>query len=227
MIHILYRHTEHISGVGKQRPPEFTYNKCLNNILNTIEGNEDITFHLLYDGKCTIKDDRIHQVVEFTGGSDKDSFYYTWHYAKNLSLQGKDLVYFLENDYLHLPGWYEKVIDLYSSFNVPGYVTLYDHLDKYTLEMYSELQSQIYVTKSSHWRTVPSTCGSFIINKQILEEDYDIHTSMCSDHDKFIHLGNTRNRIVINPIPGLSTHCESQFMTPVVDWSIHLKKDKI
>tara|TARA_R110001606_G_C15310435_1_gene643556 strand:+ start:104 stop:790 length:687 start_codon:yes stop_codon:yes gene_type:complete len=227
MIHILYRHTQHASGAGKQRPEGFTYDKCLNNILNTIEGNDDITFHLIYDGNCTITDDRIHKVVEFTGGSDKASFFYTWEYAKELNLEDKDLVYFLENDYLHLPGWYEKVIDLYNSFNVPGYVALYDHMDKYTLEMYEDLQSQLYVTKSSHWRTVPSTCGSFIINKQILKEDYDVHTSMYSDHDKFLMLGKTRNRIIISSIPGLSTHCESQFMTPVIDWSVYLKNDKL
>ena len=219
MIHILYRHTEHATGIGKNRPEGFSYEKCLNNILNTIEGNKDITFYLIYDGKCSIKDSRINQIVEFTGGSDKASFFYTWEYAKQLTLGDKDLIYFLENDYLHVNGWYEKIIDLYNSFDVPGYVSLYDHLDKYTSTMYDDLQSQIYITKSSHWRTVPSTCGSFVINKQILEEDYDIHTSFYSDHDKFIYLGQTRNRIVISPMPGLSTHCESHFMTPLINWT--------
>jgi hypothetical protein len=219
MIHILYRHTEHTSGIGKNRPSWFSYDTCLNNILNTIAGNENITFHLIYDGKCNIKDSRIHQIVEFVGGSDKASFFYTWEYAKKLNLGNRDLVYFLENDYLHVSGWYEKIIDLYNSFDIPGYVSLYDHMDKYTLPMYNDLQSQIYVTNSSHWRTVPSTCGSFIVNKQILEDDYDIHTSFCSDHDKFIYLYQTRNRIVISPMPGLATHCESEYMTPLINWT--------
>lgn len=219
MIHILYRHTSNASGIGKQRPLNFSYEKCLNNILNTIQGNDNIKFHLLYDGKCTIVDNRIHHIQEFNGGSDKNSFFYTWHYAKKLQLESTDLVYFLENDYLHVPNWYDKIIDLYSLFDVPGYVSLYDHMDKYTLPMYNDLQSQIYVTKSAHWRTVPSTCGSFIINKQILDEDYDVHTSFYSDHDKFIYLGQTRNRIVVSPMPSLSTHCDAQFMSPIIDWN--------
>jgi hypothetical protein len=219
MIHILYRHTEHISGIGKQRPEGFSYEKCLNNILNTIEGNEDIKFHLIYDGNCKISDARIHHIEEFKGGSDEASFIFAWKYSKSLELNDKDLIYFLENDYLHVDGWYDKIIDLYDSFDVPGYVSLYDHLDKYTMSMYEDLQSQIYVTKSSHWRTVPSTCGSFIINNRILEEDYDVHTTFYSDHDKFIYLGQTKNRIIVSPMPGLSTHCESNFMSPIINWN--------
>ena len=95
MIHILYRHTQHISGRGKNRPEWFSYENSLNNILKTIESRNDVTFHLIYDGGYTGNDSRIHKVVEFTGGSDKVSFFYTWNYAKLLELQDKDLVYFI------------------------------------------------------------------------------------------------------------------------------------
>lgn len=218
MIHILYRHTSNVSGVGKNRPKWFSYESCLSNILSTIEGKDNVHFHLLFDGTCTIQDSRIGTVVEFKGGSDRESFNYAWNYAKQLKLGPKDLVYFLENDYLHVNGWVEKVQNLFESFDVPGYVALYDHLDKYTLPMYETLQSQIYVTETSHWRTVPSTCGSFVVNTQILQEDYDVHTTFYSDHDKFIQLGTTRGRVVISPIPGLSTHCESEYMAPLTNW---------
>jgi len=218
MIHILYRHTSNTSGIGKNRPLWFSYESCLNNILNTIWGYDNVHFHLLYDGKCNINHARIDTISEFIGGSDKNSFFYAWEYAKKLNLKDEDLIYFLENDYLHIHGWVDKIIDLYSQFNVPGYVTLYDHLDKYILPMYEDLQSQIYVTNTMHWRTVPSTCGSFIINTQILNEDYDVHTSFYSDHDKFIYLGQTRNRIIISPMPGLSTHCEVEYLTPTINW---------
>ena len=218
MIHILYRHTENISGIGKSRPDWFSYDTCLNNILDSINGNENVKLHLLYDGKCTIQDSRIHTIQEFVGGSDKQSFFYAWNYAKNLDLNDSDLVYFLENDYMHVDDWCTKILDLYASFDVPGYVALYDHLDKYSLPIYENLQSSVYVTNTSHWRTVPSTCGSFIVNKQILHEDYDVHTTFYSDHDKFIQLGTTRGRIIISPIPSLSTHCENDFLAPLINW---------
>jgi hypothetical protein len=220
MIHILYRHTSNISGVGKNRPNWFSYDKCLNNILDTIEENELVQFHLLYDGKCNITDKRIHNTVEFLGGSDLNSFHYAWNYAKQLNLNEKDLIYFLENDYMHVPGWIDKVIDLYKEFNISGYVSLYDHLDKYTLSIYNDLQSQIYITNTSHWRTTPSTCGSFIVNVQTLNEDFDIHTSFPGDHNKFLYLGQNRDRIIISPIPSLSTHCEIEYLAPLINWGI-------
>ena len=218
MIHILYRHTQHASGKGKNRPEWFSYENSLNNILKTIENRNDIIFHLMYDGEYTGNDSRIHNVVEFTGGSDKASFFYTWDYAKSLELQDKDLVYFCENDYIHVNGWVDKIQDLFNTFNVPGYVSLYDHGDKYILPQYSDLKSQIYVTSTSHWRTTPSTCGSFIVSKQILLEDHDVHTTFYSDHDKFIELEKSRNRIIISPIPSLSTHCEVEWLSPVINW---------
>lgn len=218
MIHILYRGTSHASGTSHGRPEGFGYDKCLNNILSTIENNLNVTFHLLWDGKYKGNHPRINKVIEFEGGSDKNSFFYTWHYAKSLDIGEKDLVYFLENDYLHVNDWYDKVIDLFSIYDIDGYVSLYDHLDKYTDPAYDNLMSQIYVTKSSHWRTVPSTCGSFVVNKKTLDNDYDVHTSFYSDHDKFIWLGENRNRLVISAIPSLSTHCVDRFMAPVIDW---------
>lgn len=218
MIHILYRHTQHASGLGKNRPEWFSYKNSLDNILNTIKGRDDVTFHLMYDGDWKGTHNGIDKVVEFKGGSDKASFYYTWDYAKTLELDDKDLVYFCENDYLHTEGWVDILLDLYATYEIPGYVTLYDHRDKYTSPSYSDLQSQIYVTSTTHWRTVPSTCGSFVVNKEILLADHDVHTSFYSDHDKFIQLGKTRNRIILSPIPSLSTHCEEEWLAPIINW---------
>jgi hypothetical protein len=220
MIHILYRHTENKSAIGKNRPEWFSYTKSLNNILNTIVDDNRVKFHLLYDGTYSeTPHNRIDEVIEFKGGSDFASFKFAWECAKNLNIGKDDLIYFLENDYMHVNGWVDDILNLYSTFDVTGYVALYDHNDKYTLSMYNDLQSQIYVAKTKHWRTVPSTCGSFIINKKILDEDIDIHTNFYGDHDKFLYLGKTKNRIVISPIPSLSTHCETEWLAPTIDWS--------
>lgn len=218
MIHILYRHTEHASGRGKNRPEWFSYENSLTNILKTIEGRDDVKFHLMYDGKWTGNHTRIDHVIEFQGGSDKASFIYTWDYAKSLELEDNDLVYFCENDYLHVDGWVDKVLDLFSTFDIPGYVALYDHRDKYISPMYADLQSRLYITNTSHWRTVPSTCGSFVVNKTILLSDHDVHTTFYSDHEKFLQLGEIRRRIVLSPIPSLSTHCETEWLAPVINW---------
>jgi hypothetical protein len=66
---------------------------------------------------------------------------------------------------------------------------------------------------------VPSTCWSFVINKKTLDEDFDVHSSYYGDHDKFIWLGQNRNRIILSPIPSLSTHCVRNFMAPLIKWN--------
>jgi hypothetical protein len=218
MIHILYRHTSNSAGIGKNRPHWFSYDKSLNNILETIKNNKSIKFHLLFDGTSNISHPNIDHIENFTGGSDQASFNYAWNYAINLPLQNNDLIYFLENDYMHSKDWSSKIIELYTIYN-NGYTTLYDHPDKYGIG-YQYLRPQLIVTSSHHWRTTPSTCGSFIVDKQTLIEDHDIHTTMPGDHEKFLWLGKNRNRILLSPIPSLSTHCEVEHFAPVIDWSL-------
>ena len=53
---------------------------------------------------------------------------------------------------------------------------------------------------------------------QLFDLDYDIHTSIVGDHNKFLQLAEERNRMVITPIPGLSTHCMEGLMSPTIKW---------
>jgi len=128
------------------------------------------------------------------------------------------LIYFLENDYLHVDGWLGKVEELFTTYNGLDYVSLYDHKDKYFLPMYDNLVSKIFITDSHHWRSTPSTCGSFTITKERFDEDYDILSTVRGDHNKFLWLNKNRGRSVVSPIPGLSTHCMEGLMSPTLEW---------
>jgi hypothetical protein len=218
MIYILYRHTSNISGLGKNRPKWFSYDKSLENILETIEGLDFVQLHLMFDGNYTSNDPRIHHVECFKGGSDWASYLYTWQYAKNLNIGDKDIIYIAENDYMFVKGWPRKIMELYQMYEDISYVSLYDHPDKYTHMIYADLTSAIYHTKTHHWRTVPNTTGSIIFNKQILEEDYDIHTSNASDFGRFEYLRQNRQRFVLTPVPSLATHCEVEYLAPIINW---------
>ena len=218
-IHIFYRHYS-VSGTdGKSRPYWFDYENCFKNLLNTL--NDQITLNVVFDGKIKnnwidkYKDQYISH--EIKAGKDMESFFQTWEIAKNSDIKDNDLIYFVENDYLHKEDWSEKVIELFGNYNLPHYISLYDHKDKY-FTTYNDLVSKILVTSNHHWRTTPSTCGSFIIKKQLFDLDYDIHTSVYGDHNKFIQLYKDRQRLVITPIPGLSTHCMEGLMSPTINW---------
>ena len=152
-------------------------------------------------------------------GSDICSFFTTCNIIKNdINIEDGDLIYFLENDYLHIEGWLPKIFELFSTYNGLDYVSLYDHNDKYFLPIYNNLVSKIITTNTHHWRTTPSTCGSFILSKEKFIEDFDILSTMEGDHNKFLWLNQYRNRSVITPIPGLSTHVMNDLLSPTINW---------
>jgi hypothetical protein len=227
MIHILYRHTSNPTGITKNRPKWFSFESSLNNILNSINNDDNVTFHLLYDGECNIVDSRIKHTVSFKGGSDWISYLYAWNYAKDLDIKDNDLIYLAENDYIFVQGWSYKVQELFNTYEDLDYVTLYDHEDKYNNQIYPNLSTYLYITKNHHWRIVPNTTGSIIFNKKILNEDFDIHTSNPSDFGRFEFLRNKRNRNVLSPIPSLATHCEIEHLAPVINWEKIIQNDRI
>src|SRR5439155_9193533 len=47
-----------------------------------------------------------------------------------------DLVYFAEDDYLYLPSQFHLMIDFLQTYRDVDFVTPYDHLDCYTLELH-------------------------------------------------------------------------------------------
>jgi len=145
----------------------------------------------------------------------------SYNIIRNLNIPSTDLIYVLENDYLHTLDWVDKIKELYQTFEGLTYVSLYDHNDKYFLPMYDTLTSKIFTTNSHHWRNTPSTCGSYITTKQIFDEDFYIHTGAevpIGDHHKWLHLSSTKNRHVVTPIPGLSTHCMDNLLSPTINW---------
>jgi hypothetical protein len=220
-IHIFYRHYDIEGTDNKFRPHWFNFEKCFVNLLDTIQG-KNVDLHLIMDGSIDnnfikkYKDKYTLHSVKV--GSDYGSYLETYKYIKTLNINDNDLIYFLENDYLHVEGWVEKIVDLFSTYDNLNYVSLYDHGDKYFHPNYDNLVSKIFVSNTHHWRTMISTCGSYVISKKIFEEDEDINTGGPGDHDKFLHLSEIRNRFVLTPVPGLSTHCMEFLLSPTIDW---------
>ena len=160
-------------------------------------------------------------IIKINCGTEASSFLATLDIIKNDSNSEEDIIYIIEDDYLHLPGWENILIE---GLNLGiDYISLYDHLDKY--KDYPDLKSKIYLSDSRHWRTVPSTCNTYACRYSTLIGDFDIHRKysiehhggVSSDNSKFLHLGRM-GRILITPIPGYSTHCNLE-MSPIIDWS--------
>jgi hypothetical protein len=223
-IKVFLRHWNGATGRKQNvRPDWFSYEKCYRSIK---DANVDLT--ILLDGTKEnhhFQFDKEDKVIEFTGGSDASSFLFCLETIKSSNPQDNDIIYIVEDDYLHIQGWDMIMKEAFESFNV-DYVTLYDHPDKYFLPMYEQLQSKILHTKTSHWRTTPSTCNTYSAKWKTFQKHWDIHMKYCLpknthdgyDHTKFIELWNQGSNL-ISSVPGYSTHCEIPFLSPLTDWS--------
>ena len=232
MIHIFYRHTNAVK-VGAYRPYWFDYTKCFINLMETIDHYRDkVKVNVVFDGDITknpiYQFAHLFNTITINAGSDYNSWNETNQIIRSQCIDNiiekDDLIYFLENDYLHVPGWVPKLLELFKQHK-DKYVSLYDHADKYF--DYDKLESKIIATSNHHWRTTPSTCGSYIISKDVFVEDFEeneIINRMCydmgptPDHYRFLTLNLYKNRQVLTPIPGLSTHVMHGLMSPIIDW---------
>jgi hypothetical protein len=228
-LEIFVRHCNYSSvSAHKKRFASFNRKSCLDNLLSTLEGYRAVnvtflldTFHPMRGTHFLYKQTR-YPVVECKAGSETASFLFMLDYVMGKKLKEGTIVYFLEDDYLHLPNW---VSILREAFTLPGidYVTLYDHKDKYFFPQYQQLTSRLFHTTSCHWRTTPSTTNTYAMLFGTLEKhlsfhrEFSLNRAITADHDKFSALG-AQGAVLISSIPGFSTHAEPAYASPCTDW---------
>ena len=165
--------------------------------------------------------------IEYTALNNAQSFKYVLN--KAIQLEDDELVYFIEDDYLHLPKSFDCINE---ALEISDYVSLYDHPDKYInhaqggdnpfIEDNGEV-TRVIKTESSHWKLTNSTTMTFASRAKTLKEDVDIwHKHLRGSHpNDFIAFLDLREkgRTLITPVPGRSTHIELNYLTPLIDWS--------
>jgi len=232
-INLLARHCNFSANSAnkKNRPEWFDKEKIFQSLMNSIEDDERINVTILFDGDVSthfLKNEKRCKIVEKKGGNDGQSFLNLLEYTKAQNYSDGDIIYFVEDDYFHRAGWQDVLIDGFEHLSC-DYFTLYDHNDKYTYTAYETLQSSIYPTKYCHWRTCPSTTNTYAMLASTFRKHYQHHVDYCDlsrgytrDHDKFLNLWKIGSNLV-SSIPGYSTHCENEYMSPVVDWALKFK----
>lgn len=123
-----------------------------------------------------------------------------------------DLVYFVEDDYLHQPDAKKVLLE---GFEQGDYVTLYDHPDKYTKCYDGGETSKVTKTQSSHWRFTVSTCMTFATRVKTLKEDYNVWKRYTvgdhpCDHQIFSELTSQGRKLAVC-IPGKACHTDLAF----------------
>tara|TARA_B100000029_G_C17538554_1_gene945786 strand:- start:17 stop:1051 length:1035 start_codon:yes stop_codon:yes gene_type:complete len=142
--------------------------------------------------------------------------------AKN---QCKDLVYFVEDDYLHDKNAFNEMILTYerisSQINSELFLCPADYPYLYT----KVEPTQIFLGSSKHWRKVNETLCTFLTSKAIVEKYWERLISMCQfEHYPFEEPLHEiyKKEFCLSPIPSLSFHCtnvNSIFgISPNVKW---------
>jgi hypothetical protein len=143
-------------------------------------------------------------------------------------------LYFPEDDYLHLPGSPECILD---GLSKADYVSLYDHPDKYQTgfnpftDDSGEL-CRLLPGQYCHWKTSNSSTMSFAVNQKTLQSDFPIWEKHCragfpNDFEAFLELQSLdswnnrifgRGRKLISSVPGMCTHTETKWLSPLRNW---------
>jgi hypothetical protein len=206
---------------GKARPAWFSREACLANLVRTAE-SELVDIHFVYDAHAGPISSHylagVPNVKIFDGGTEAQAFLALLDYICSKQLPDDAIVYIVEDDYLHRPGWCHILL-----IDDASYITLYDHPDKY-FPYYHGLRSRIRIGRYNHWRTTPSTTNTFAARYGILQRDLDVHRACATgfdiskDHERFMILAKERDRVIYSAIPSFSTHVETEHLAPLVDW---------
>jgi len=245
-IKIYLRQTK-INKPNNGRPEWFDYEKVFKNLLNTtnfkltdltvcFDGTkEDYDSHytIKYENQFAFKIQLIN-TKEFNGysyendGSSKSTSLVS-RIIRNDNLPDDNLIYILENDYLHRNYWAEMTLDLFNNYiDENYYISLYDHFDKYIFTykdrndhwgMYKDLKSKIIVSSYCHWREVPLICSSWIMSKKLFYRDYDLLSCGTSDNTQCGKISELYETKFLSPIPSIATHCQIPFLAPFLDWN--------
>ena len=172
--------------------------------------------------KCARLRLRIYTTSE---GSSAQSFRYAFSGALTQHWKDDAIVYFVEDDYLHTANARKILLE---GLERVDYVSGYDNPDKYInwnmggnpLIRTGGEETLVFTTKSHHWKLTNSTTMTFLTKIGILREDKDIflkHTegTYPLDYKMWLEL-REKGRALATPIPGVSTHIETKWLSPFI-----------
>ncbi len=139
--------------------------------------------------------------------------------------QGEDLVFFVEDDYLHFEQMLEEMVASYerisSQINKDIFMCPSDYPYLYT----NNEKTNILVGNKRHWRTTNKTLCTFMTSKNLLEKYWENFKKTCEDrNDPFEKYINEiyEKEICISPIKSLSLHLtninSSYGLSPFIDY---------
>jgi len=228
---VFYRISDH--GYNKQKLPGSSHQVCLSNFIEMFEVENILLIADNCDKEETIRLIKNTNITTLStnNGNSGSLIYSIKHAIDTNSSNEEEIVYFIEDDYLHLPQSKDMILE---GLQHADYATLYDHPDKYTNEYNYGESSKVIRTNNSHWRYTVSTCMTFATTIKTLKEDIEIWEKFTTgehpwDHEIFSSLA-VKNRKLIVPIPGVACHTDLTYsgkagVVLIEPWAIQMMID--
>lgn len=139
--------------------------------------------------------------------------------------QGEDLVFFVEDDYLHFETTLEEMISSFQRVSSQLGKDIFICPSDYPYLYMSNEKTNILIGSKRHWRTVNKTLCTFLTSKTLINKYWDNFKKTCEDrHEPFEKYLNEiyDTEICISPLKSLSLHLtnvnSSYGLSPFVDY---------
>ena len=199
---------------------EFCKNKYPNLIIKTLIIEDNSNIENLNKIKDLIKgkniqilsldhkkfDKKITQQKTVETFSNLASLLQSFEIAKN---QGEDLIYFVEDDYLHFESMLEEMVATYERISSQIDKDLFICPSDYPYLYMSNEKTNILIGNKRHWRTVNKSLCTFMTSKNFIHKYWLNFEKTCLDrHNPFEKYINEifQKEICISPIKSLSLH---------------------
>ena len=138
---------------------------------------------------------------------------------------GEDLIYFIEDDYLHFEPMLEEMVASYERIASQINKDIFMCPTDYPYLYMNNEKTNVLIGNKRHWRTVDKTLCTFLTTKNLLDKYWDNFYKNCLDrHDPFEKYLNEiySKEICISPLKSLSLHLtninSSYGLSPLIDY---------
>ena len=147
---------------------------------------------------------------------------------------GEDLIYFIEDDYLHFEPMLEEMVASYERIASQINKDIFMCPTDYPYLYMDNVKTNVLIGNKRHWRTVDKTLCTFMTTKNLLDKYWDNFYKNCLNrHDPFEKYLNEiySKEICISPIKSLSLHLtninSSYGLSPLINYKKLWEENKI
>ena len=139
--------------------------------------------------------------------------------------QGDDLVFFVEDDYLHFETMLEEMLLTFQRISSQLNKDIFMCPSDYPFLYMDNKKTNVLIGNKRHWRTIDKTLCTFLTSKKLIHKYWENLIRTCEDrHDPFEKYLNEiyKQEICISPLKSLSLHLtnvnSSYGLSPFIDY---------